>query len=456
MSPARSECRNPLFLYATIETHGKMRLSVIGSGYVGTTIAACFADLGHEVVNVDLDETVVEAINSGQAPIHEDDLPELVQAHAGDRGTGRLSATTNYDAVLETDVTFLCLPTPQNADGSIDLSVMKAGATQLGEALARKDDWHTIVIKSTVVPGTTEDVITPLLENHSAQTAGDGFGVGMNPEFLREGTAVSDFLNPDKVVLGADDEGALRDMHAVFEQLVADAGAPVVETDTRTAEMIKYANNGFLAAKVSLINDIGNICKEFDIDAYEVANAIGLYDRIGSRFLRSGLGWGGSCFPKDTNAIIAAARDAEYEPEMLDAAVSTNDKQPNRLLSLLDKHVDVAGDRVAVLGLAFKPSTDDIRNARSIPVIQGLQERDAEIVAYDPAATANMRERFLDIEYTDTPEESLDNAVAALLVTEWDDITALDDAFDVMQTPIVVDGRHAIDRRDGIVYEALT
>jgi len=273
-----------------------MRLSVIGSGYVGTTIAACFADLGHEVVNIDIDDDLVETINSGTAPIHEDGLPELVAEHAGEDTTGRLQATTEYDALLDTEATFLCLPTPQNEDGSIDLSIMERGAAQLGDTLASKDDWHTVVVKSTVVPGTTEETITPILEETSEKTAGEDFGVGMNPEFLREGTAVHDFLDPDKVVLGADDDRALTDMKAVFDPLISATDAPVVETDTRTAEMIKYANNGFLAAKVSLINDIGNICKEHGIDAYEVADAIGLDDHISAQFLRSGLGWGRKLF----------------------------------------------------------------------------------------------------------------------------------------------------------------
>jgi UDPglucose 6-dehydrogenase len=433
-----------------------MRVSIVGSGYVGSTVAACFADLGHEVVNVDVDEAVVDAINGGTPPIHEDGLPDLVDTHAGEGGTGRLRATTNYVSILDTDVTFLCLPTPQNDDGSIDLSIVEAGASRLGTTLEGTDKWHTVVVKSTVVPGTTADVITPLLESESGKTAGEGFGVGMNPEFLREGTAVYDFLNPDKVVLGADDERALDDVRAVFDPLVSEADAPVVETDTRTAEMIKYANNGFLAAKVSLINDIGNICKEYDIDAYEVADAIGLDDRISERFLRSGVGWGGSCFPKDTAAIRAAAREKGYEPVMLDAATEVNDRQPKRLLSLLDRHVDVDGERVAVLGLAFKPGTDDVRNSRAIPVIEGLEARNADVVAYDPVASENMREHFPDLNCTSTATNALDGAAAALVVTDWDEITELDEEFDVMATPVVIDGRRAIDRRDGIVYEGLT
>jgi UDPglucose 6-dehydrogenase len=286
--------------------------------------------------------------------------------------------------------------------------------------------------------------------------AGEGLGVGMNPEFLREGTAVEDFLHPDKVVLGADDDRAQGVLRDVFAPLIAAADAPVVETDTRTAEMIKYANNGFLAAKISLINDIGNICKAVGVNAYEVADAIALDERIGEPFLRSGVGWGGSCFPKDTAAIRAAAREHGYEPAMLDAAAAVNDRQPERLLALMDGHVDVAGARVAVLGLAFKPGTDDVRNSRAIPVIEGLQARDAAVAAYDPVAGANMRERFPDIEYADTPAAALSEAVAAIVVTDWPAITALDEEFDAMRTPVVVDGRRAIDRRDGLVYEGLT
>ncbi|QKY22036.1 UDP-glucose/GDP-mannose dehydrogenase family protein (plasmid) [Halolamina sp. CBA1230] len=431
-----------------------MHLSVVGSGYVGTTIAACFAELGHNVVNIDIDEDIVDAINAGDPPIHEDGLAELLEEHTGE--DGNLRATTDYQAVLDTDVTFLCLPTPQNDDGSIDLSIMEAGAEQLGKTLAEKDAWHTVVVKSTVIPGSTEDVITAILEDEMDREAGVDFGVGMNPEFLREGTAVHDFLDPDKVVLGADDERALEDMHGVFDPLIERADAHLVETDTRTAEMIKYANNSFLAAKVSLINDIGNICKELGVDAYEVADAIGLDDRIGAKFLRSGLGWGGSCFPKDTAAIRAAARSEGYEPAMLDAATEINDTQPKRLLSMMDRHVDVENKRVAVLGLAFKPGTDDIRNTRAIPVIEGLQERDAEIVAYDPIADENMREVYPDIKYAESAAGALDGASATLVVTDWEEITELDEEFDTMATPVVIDGRRAIDRRDGIVYEGLT
>ncbi|WP_336001815.1 UDP-glucose 6-dehydrogenase AglM [Halorientalis halophila] len=430
-----------------------MHVSVVGSGYVGTTIAACFADLGHEVTTIDVDEAVVDAINDGEAPIHEPGLDPLVSAYGGDR----LRATTDYDAVADTDVTFLALPTPANDDGSIDTSIMEAGAESVGEAIADKDGYHLVVVKSTVVPGTTEDVLTPLLEEASGKTAGEEFGVAVNPEFLREGTAVDDFMEPDKIVVGTDgDDRALDLLAEIYEPLVLQWDVPVFETGQREAEMIKYANNGFLAAKVSLINDIGNVCKEYGVDAYEVAEAIGLDDRIGERFLRSGVGWGGSCFPKDTSAIIQHARDAGYEPRMLEAAVEVNDRQPERLLSLLDDHVDVDGERVAVLGLAFKPGTDDIRNSRAIPVIEGLRERGAEVVGYDPVAAPEMAERFPDIEYADSAAAALEGASGAVVVTDWDEFATLDSEFDAMAEPVVVDGRRVVEPHEGITYEGLT
>ncbi|WP_459191561.1 nucleotide sugar dehydrogenase [Halosimplex sp. J119] len=902
-----------------------MHVSIVGSGYVGTTVAACLADLGHDVTNVDVDEDVVATINDGDTPIHEPGLAELIAEHAGER----LRATTDYDAVRETDVTFLALPTPSEDDGAIDLTYMEAGAASLGEALAEKDGDHLVVVKSTVVPGSTEDVVAPAIEETSGKAAGEGFHVAMNPEFLRMGTAVADFMGPQKIVFGAREDDAYETLGDLFAPLVESSDAAVVETGVREAEMIKYANNGFLASKVSLINDIGNICKEFDVDAYEVADAIALDDRIGGKFLRSGLGWGGSCltgdqrvmakdgegtklltlaeffdryvhdgivddvsvlscdeqgefefksvqaatrrpydgdlytvqtkmnkevtvtadhpmvtvergdvvireaktlspghqlpvqtdlpanpigeidlidlvdssdqfdnssvylkpsfeleaiddelrevlaeynrqfsysklhdlvrsnylpldvflkyedelpidrtdlslyttvgggqtyipaiieadeefwrfigyylseghineddsghgsnirkrvflsfhpsdeqeyvsevesyferlgiryrtetqetstqigvssrvfaylldwldcgtgsytaripdlafqeppehrkallsglfrgdgyieytnhsnavvydygsvseeliqgmqfllhslgivpsyktsqsakstqpahflrvsskrqiallkemflpaeqakiqerldgydrdvkptghadggthtsvkvndisvedtstevyslevednhtfvttdglvvhncFPKDTNAIIAAARDAGYEPPVLEAAVEVNDGQPERLLSLLDDHVDVAGKRVAVLGLSFKPGTDDVRGTRAVPVIEGLQDRGAEVVAYDPVATESFDEYYEDVEiaYADSAAAALDGAHAAVAVTDWDEFAALDTEFDAMADPVVVDGRHIIERREGITYEGLT
>ncbi|AAG18685.1 UDP-glucose dehydrogenase [Halobacterium salinarum NRC-1] len=429
-----------------------MRVSIVGSGYVGTTVAACFTDMGHDVVNVDIDQDIVDAINAGKAPIHEPGLDDLLATHGGDT----LAATTDYEDVLETDVTFLALPTPSKEDGSIDTSIIEAAAETLGDTLREKDGDHVVVTKSTVIPRTTTETLAPILADASGKQLGADLHVAMNPEFLREGTAVEDFQNPDKIVFGSDSETAIDTLHEIFKPLIEASDATVVETGVEEAEMIKYANNAFLASKVSLINDIGNICKEFGVDAYEVADAIGLDDRISERFLRSGLGWGGSCFGKDTNAIIHAATETGYEPAMLEAAVAVNDRQPERLLSLLDDHGDVESERVAVLGLAFKPGTDDVRDSRAIPVINGLQERGANVAAYDPVAAENMRTHFPDIEYTDAPQDALADASACVVCTDWDEFAVLDDEFDAMETRVVVDGRRIIERRDGLTYEGLT
>ncbi|AEN07802.1 nucleotide sugar dehydrogenase (plasmid) [halophilic archaeon DL31] len=429
-----------------------MDVSIIGSGYVGTTVAACFADLGHDVVNVDIDPAIVDAINAGQSPIHEPGLDDLLATYGG----AELTATTDYADVRATDITFLALPTPSRPDGSIDTSIIEAAAETLGETLADTQGSHVVVTKSTVTPTTTAETLAPILANASGKTLGKNLHVGMNPEFLREGTAVEDFQHPDKLVFGTRDDTTLEALYAVFDPLIERTAVPVVETGVSEAEMIKYANNAFLATKISLINELGNICKEYGVDAYEVADAIGLDDRIGDRFLRSGVGWGGSCFPKDVAAIIAAAKAKGYEPTLLEAAVEVNDKQPQRLLDLLDTHVDVTGERVAVLGLAFKPGTDDVRNSRAIDVIEGLRARGVDVVAYDPVATENMRERFPDITYASSAAEALEGAVGALVVTDWDEFSALDTEFDTMQTPVVVDGRRIIERREGITYEGVT
>ena len=428
-----------------------MHLSIVGSGYVGTTAAACLAAAGHQVTAIDVDQAVVDAINDGEAPIHEPGLADLVATHGGDR----LTATTDHSAIRDTKVTLVAVPTPSTPDGSIDTSILEAALTDVGSALESTVESHVVAIKSTVVPSVIEETVRPLLADSGA-TLGEDLHVATNPEFLREGSAVSDFQDPDKIVIGADSAFAADRIAALYEPIIETADPAVIRTEPHTAMMIKYANNAFLASKVSLINDIGNICKEHEIDAYTIADALGQDHRISEHFLRSGLGWGGSCFGKDVAAISAAAREHDYEPAMLDAAVEVNDHQPTRMLELMDRHTDVAGDRVAVLGLSFKPGTDDIRDTRAVPVIEGLRARDASIAAYDPAAIENMRERFPDLEYTADPEAALEDSVAALIVTDWEEIAALDGAFDRMRTPVVIDGRRAIDRRDGIVYEGLT
>ncbi|WP_049927622.1 UDP-glucose 6-dehydrogenase AglM [Halopiger goleimassiliensis] len=436
-----------------------MNVSIVGSGYVGTTIAACLADLGHGVVNVEIDQEIVDAVNAGETPIHEPGLAERIAEHGGER----LRATTNYDAVLDTDVTFLCLPTPSADDGSLELGPMKAGTESLGDALAATSEEHLVVVKSTVLPGTTEEVVGPLLEEASGTAVGDGLELAMNPEFLRMSTAVEDFLAPDKVVVGAtSDEAAatLRELYAPIlegETEPADGTPDLVETDVREAELIKYANNAFLASKVSLVNELGNVAKEYGADAYEVLEAVGLDDRISERFMRSGLGWGGSCFPKDVDALRAGAREQGYDPELLDAVVAVNDAQPRRLVDLLGEHVDLEGARIAVLGLSFKPGTDDVRKSRALDVIEHLLERGADPVAYDPVAVENVRETYPDLEvaYADSAEDALDEAEGAVVATDW---PAFDDlSFEGMARRVVVDGRRIdVDADELEVYEGLT
>ena len=425
-----------------------MNLSIVGSGYVGTTIAACLADLGHSVMNVDIDTDIVEAINAGKSPIHEPGLDDLVSEHGGDR----LTATTDYGTIKETDVTFLALPTPSEEDGSIALSIITDGARTLGEVLASKENEHLVVVKSTVTPGTTEEVLGPTI----MEAAGREVNLAMNPEFLREGSAVRDFLRPDKIVLGARTLAAHDRLRRVFAPLLDRNDTTLIETGVREAEMIKYANNAVLAAKVSLINELGNICKEYGVDTYAVADAIGLDSRIERSFLDSGLGWGGSCFPKDVAALVAAGRAVGYEPSLLESVVEVNDKQPRRMLELLREQVDPDGKRIAVLGLSFKAGTDDVRNSRAIPIIEGLLESGAEVVTYDPVATDQMRERFPELEYVDSASRALAGSYGALIVTDWDEFSTLDEEFGRMASPVVVDGRHVLKDSSSVNYHGLT
>ena len=430
-----------------------MKVSIVGSGYVGTTIAACLADIGHDVVNVEIDEGIVEAINAGEAPIHEPGLATRIATTAGTS----LRATTDYAAVLDTDCTFLCLPTPQADDGSLDLEVMRSGSESLGRTLASAPEHHRhlVVVKSTVLPGTTEEVIGPILERESGTVIGDGIDLAMNPEFLRMGSAVRDFLEPDKIVVGASSPYAFDTLRDLYAPILERDQTHHVETGIREAELIKYANNAFLATKVSLANELGNISKEYGADAYEVLDAVGLDDRISDRFLRSGLGWGGSCFPKDVNALRAGARKEGYEPGLLDAAVDVNDLQPRRLVDFLEEHVDLDGARIAVLGLSFKPHTDDVRKSRAMDVIDHLRTRGASVVAYDPVAIDKAREVLVDVEYATSADEALEGADAAVIATDWPEFDDL--SFDDMHRRIVVDGRRIdVDESELDVYEGLT
>lgn len=435
--------------------NGSMRISVVGSGYVGTTLAASLAELGYETVAIDIDEEIVASLNAGESPIHEPGLDRLLSNHTGER----LQATVDHDRIVDTNITFLAVGTPSNPDGSIDASGLIHAARDVGEALRGKDSYHLVVIKSTVTPDIVQEQVIPALTEAAGRSLGEYLGVAVNPEFLREGSAVDDFFNPDKIVLGTDEDARAEELlRELYQPLIERSQASVITTGLAEASLIKYANNAFLAVKLSFINDLGNICKAYGVDTYEVADAIGLDHRIGAAYLRAGLGWGGSCLPKDTAALLQAARDRDYRPSMIEAAIEVNERQPQRFLSLLESQLSVPHKRIAVMGLAFKSGTDDIRESRSIPVIEGLLSRDADVVAYDPnpGAVAAMQERFPEVDYANSPEEALIGAEAVCFLTDWPAFAELDDVFQQMDRPLVIDGRRIVKPRDGLEYHGLS
>jgi len=420
-----------------------MNICIIGAGYVGMVTGTCFADMGNNVTFIELEEKKVEKINNAMPPIHEERLDELLR-----KNMERIKATVDYDALENADIIFICVGTPSMEDGSIDLSYIKNTAKKIGEKL--KGKWKTVVVKSTVTPGTTEGIVVPILEKISGKKAGRDFGVAMNPEFLKEGKAVKDFMNPDRIVLGVMEkksEAMLREIYEPFH-------APIFITKPSTAEMIKYASNALLATKISFSNEIGNLCKIMGIDTYEVMKAVGMDHRISPHFLNAGAGFGGSCFPKDLRAIISMAKKKGYEMELLNSVMNVNEKQPLRMINLLEKHIGKLKEkRVAVLGLAFKKGTDDIRDSRAIVVIQELLKREAYVSAYDPLAMENMKKMFGGIEYCSTINDAIKNADACLIMTDWDEFSSIN--FSIMKKPVVIDGRRVVKDKRGIIYEGI-
>ena len=420
-----------------------MKISVIGCGYVGCVTGVCFADLGHEVVLVDVDPAKVRAITAGQSPIYEPGLEDLIQ-----KNRDRISATTDLGAAVgSTEITFVAVGTPSREDGAIDLRYVLTACEEIGQALRDGNNFHIVVIKSTVFPGTANEMACPVLEKASGKTAGRDFGLGSNPEFLREGSAVRDCLSPDRIVIGADDPrtaGVIRDLYAPIR-------ATVLVTPVTTAEMIKYASNAVLATKVSLANEIGNLCKRLGVDSREVFTAVGMDGRVSPAFFRTGIGFGGSCFPKDVRALVAGARAHGEDLKILRAVLEVNEEQPKKLLSLLRRHIpDLQGKTIGVLGLAFKPDTDDIRESRAVPVVAALLAAGARVVAYDPAAMENFRRVFPQITYASGPDEVL-GADAVLILTEWREFEGLD-----YRERIVIDGRRLEKAKaEAAVYEGV-
>lgn len=443
-----------------------MKISVVGTGYVGLVSGTCLAHLGHDVVCVDVDAAKVEKINRGIPPIYENDLEPLLQKNLG----SRLRATSDLPtAVRETDLSLVAVGTPFNGS-AIDLSYIREAARQIGAALRDKQSYHAVVVKSTVVPGTTDEVVVPALEETSRKHAGVDFGVGMNPEFLREGEAVADFMNPDRIVLGGMDDRtieALDELYAVFPRV------DKIRTSIKTAEMIKYASNSLLATLISFSNEMGNLCAALGgIDIVDVMRGVHLDKRVspilpdGNRvvpgftdYVEAGCGFGGSCFPKDVKALIAHGQMAGVPMQVLDAVIQVNDRQPQQVLHLLGRHFSsLNGVRTAVLGLAFKPGTDDIRESPALAVVTALQAQGAHVKAYDPIARHAAEEHLgtRNITYCDTLAQSIEDVEAVVVMTRWDEFKVLPDLLaNVDPQPLVVDGRRMLDKSRIARYEGI-
>jgi len=420
----------------------KEPIGVIGVGWVGLCTAAAFAELGHEVVARDILPEKVESLSRGEVPMHEPGLPELVQ-----RNAERLRFTTDMAEVLDrTRLLFCCVDTPPTYSGDADLSRVETVVDELGDS-----DEHAIVMKSTVPVGT----------GRSIKRRREGLGYVSNPEFLKEGSAVEDFMHPDRVVIGADDssKGFADRVAALYESL----GGPIVRTDVASAEMIKLASNAFLATKISFINEIANVSEELGADVNEVARGMGLDERIGHKFLKAGLGFGGSCFPKDVSALKQLAGNSGYAFQLLTSVIEVNDLQKRRAVGKLQKYLGpLVGKEIALLGLAFKPDTDDVREATSLVLAARLQGEGANVRVYDPVAAESAAHMLGGSKICDSALEALDGAHAAVLVTEWPEFAELDWAGEVkrrMANPLVVDGRNFLDREAlreaGFTYEGI-
>ena len=416
-------------------------IGVIGVGWVGLVTAACFAEVGHDVVAMDVDEAKIAALREGKVTIHEPRIEELLQ-----RNGERLTFTTDMGDVLDrARLLFCCVDTPPTYSGDADLSRVQSVVDRLGD-----DGGHALVMKSTVPAGTGAAI----------RRDKPDLAYVACPEFLKEGSAVEDFLHPDRVVIGADagDEWVAD----AVEELYRPLGGELVRTDVASAEMVKLASNAFLATKISFINEIANVSEEVGADVTEVARGMGLDKRIGPAFLQAGLGFGGSCFPKDTTALKQLAGNSGYHFQLLTSVIEVNELQKRRVMKKLEKHLGaLAGKRVALLGLAFKPNTDDMREASSLVLSARLQGEGARVVAYDPVAEERARELLEGVEFAGSAEEALEGADAAILVTEWAEFADLDwSALAArMATPLLVDGRNFLDparlREAGFAYEGI-
>ena len=419
-----------------------MHIAVIGTGYVGLVTGACFAEFGVDVTCVDVDEEKIERLKKGIMPIYEPGLEQLV---AKNTQAGRLHVTTNVkEAIEQALVIFLAVGTPPKPDGSPDLSYIEAAVGSIADYM---NDYKVVVTKSTVPIGTGEHIRALINERKKIRS---NFGVVSNPEFLREGAAINDFMRPDRVVIGSRDEEAIAIMKDLYRPLYL-IEAPFVITSLEAAELTKYAANAFLATKVSFINEIANLCEKIGCDVHDVARGIGMDKRIGSKFLHPGPGYGGSCFPKDTRALASVARHFGSDSLIVDAVIEVNRRQGEEMLTKIKRLVgELKGKNIAILGLAFKPETDDMREAPSVGIIRGLLQEGASIRAYDPVAKHEAMKVLPELDYVDDEYAAVSDADALVFVTEWNQFRALDMSRirDLMKTPRIADLRNICDPED--------
>jgi UDPglucose 6-dehydrogenase len=431
-----------------------MHVAMIGSGYVGLVSGACFADFGHHVACVDKDDGKIAALKRGEMPIYEPGLDDLVAANVR---AGRLSFTTDLKAsVADADAVFIAVGTPsRRGDGYADLSFVYAAAREIAAALT---GYTVVITKSTVPVGTGDEVERVIRE---ARPDAD-FAVVSNPEFLREGAAIQDFKHPDRIVVGTEDDRAAQVMNELYRPLYLNR-APIVVTGRRTAELIKYAANAFLATKITFINEIADLCEQVGADVQDVARGIGLDNRIGGKFLHAGPGFGGSCFPKDTLALIKIGQDHQAPLRIVETVAAVNDARKRAMARKVTAALGTSlrGKTIAVLGLTFKPNTDDMRDAPSIPLIAALRDMGATVRAYDPVGMEQARKVLPDVGYCEGPYDCADGADALVIVTEWEQFRALDlDRLkQVMRSPVIVDLRNIYPSDDmarrGFVYESV-
>ncbi len=427
-----------------------MHICMVGTGYVGLVTGTCFAEFGNDVICVDIDSTKIEKLNRGEIPIYEPGLDDLVAKNVKE---GRLTFTTDMKYAVENSlVIFVAVGTPQAEDGSADMRYVEAVAKDIAKFM----NGYKVVVNKSTVPVGAGKWIKDVIQKHLK--APIHFSVVSNPEFLREGSAIEDFMRPNRVVIGAEDSEAMAIMKDLYSPLYL-IETPIVMTDLASAELTKYAANAFLAVKISFINEVANLCERVGADVHDVARGMGLDNRIGSKFLHAGPGYGGSCFPKDTRALVSIGQKHDYQIQIVEAAVRVNEQQRKVMVQKIKKAVGKLSDKtIAILGLAFKPNTDDMREAPAVDIIEALQAEGAKIRAYDPVAIHEAKKVLKNVEFCEETYETLEGADALIFMTEWNQFRSLDldKIRNLLRTPIVLDLRNIYDpqrmREKGFQY----